>query len=82
VFGCLLNLKSFDSLKKLLVCKQTSLPITFGGVKFISIATIALVAYLRNWAFITSIIAIRSMVDLNPFLLEALTQIDNNTCIF
>jgi hypothetical protein len=82
VLGCLLSLRSFDSSKKLLVHKQASVPITFGGIRFISIATIALVTYLRNWAFITSIIAIRFMVDRNPFLLEALAQVDNNTCIF
>jgi hypothetical protein len=46
---------------------------------FISTSTIALTTYLGSWALVISVIAIRFMVDQCPFLLEALTQIDNNT---
>jgi hypothetical protein len=44
--------------------------------------TIALTTYLRSWAFVTLIIAIRFMVDQHPFLLKTLAQIDNNTFPF
>jgi hypothetical protein len=42
-------------------------------------ATIALVTYLGNWAFVASIIVVKFMVIQCFFLLETLTQIDNNT---
>ncbi len=45
-------------------------------------ATIAPLTYLRSWAFVASIIATRFMVDQCPFLLEALTLVDNNTFLF
>jgi hypothetical protein len=64
---------SFDSLEGLLGCKQAFFLITFGGGNFILTSTIALVAYLKNWAFIISTIATRFMVDQCPFLFEALT---------
>jgi len=48
VFGCLLGLGSFDSLKGPLACKQASLPITFGDVKFISTSIIAPTTYLSS----------------------------------
>jgi hypothetical protein len=44
--------KSFDNPKGVLADKQASFPITFGGIRLILMATIALVAYLRNWAII------------------------------
>jgi hypothetical protein len=65
--------KSFDSLEGLLGCKQAFFLITFGGGNLILTSTIALVAYLKNWAFIISTIATRFMVDQCPFLFEALT---------
>jgi len=78
MFGCLLGLGSFDSLKRLLTCKQTSLPITFGGVGFISTSTITPITYLKSWALIVLVITIRFMIDQRPFLLEALAWVDNN----
>jgi hypothetical protein len=65
--------RSFNNLKKLLAYKQVFLPITFGGIRFILIATNALLAYLRSWDFVALIIVIRFIVDQLPFLLEALT---------
>jgi hypothetical protein len=44
--------------------------------------TITPIAYLRNWALVDPIIATRFMIDQCPFLLEALTQVDNNTFPF
>jgi hypothetical protein len=52
--------------------KQTSFPITFNGIGFIPIATITPTTYLRKWAFVASIIAVRFMVDHRPFLIETL----------
>ncbi len=82
MLGHLLNQRLFDGLEGPLVHKQTSFPIIFGGIRFISITTIALTTYLRNWPFVTSIIAINVMVDQHPFLLEALTWVNNNTFLF
>jgi hypothetical protein len=78
VFRRLLGPISFDNLEGLVANKQASLPITFGGIKIIPITTIAPTSYLRNWAFITSFIAVMFMVDQRPFLLEALAQVNNN----
>jgi hypothetical protein len=72
VFGRLFGLGYFDNPKITLAHKQTFLPITFGSIRFIPINIIALVAYLGNWAFVTSIIVVRFMVDQHPFLFEAL----------
>jgi hypothetical protein len=72
MFGHLLGLGSFDGLEGPLVCKQTTFPITFGGIGPISTSTITQVAYLGNWAFIVLIITIRFMVDQHPFLFEIL----------
>jgi hypothetical protein len=74
MFRHLLGLESFDNLKGSLTCKQTSFLITFGGIKFILIATIAPVAYLGSWALVALIIDVRLMVDQHPFLLEALAK--------
>jgi len=82
MFGCLLDLKSINNPKGPLTCKQTSLPIAFSGIELIPIATITLTTYLRNWSFVTPIIATRFMNDQCPFLLEALAKIDNNTFPF
>jgi hypothetical protein len=44
--------------------------------------TATLTTYLRNWAFVASIIAVRFKGDQCPFLFEALTQVDNNALFF
>jgi hypothetical protein len=72
MFGHLLGLRSFDNPKGPLIHKQNSLPVTFSGVRLILISIIAPTTYLVNWAFITSIIDVKFMVDQRPFLLEAL----------
>jgi hypothetical protein len=82
MFRRLLGLKCFDNLERPLAYKETSLPITFCGIGFILTTTIASTTYLKNWALIASIIVVRFMVDQCPFLLEALTQVDNNTFPF
>jgi len=82
MFGRILCPGSFDSLKGLLVHKQVSLPIILGGIGFILTSTITLAAYLRNYTFVTLIVAIKFMVNQHPFLLKALMQIDNNTFPF
>jgi hypothetical protein len=63
MFRCLLGPRSFDSLKILLIHKQISFQITFGGISLISTSTIALIAYLRSWAFVFSITVIKFIVD-------------------
>jgi hypothetical protein len=82
MFGHLLGPRSFDNPKILLARKQTFVRITFGGISFIPMATMALATYLGSWAFIASIIAMRFMITECPFLLEALARIDNNTFLF
>jgi hypothetical protein len=82
MFGRLLDPGCFNNPKRFLACKQASLPITFGGIGLVLIATITSIVYLRSWALVASIIVIRFMVDQCPFLLEALTQINNNTFPF
>jgi hypothetical protein len=62
MFGHLLGLKSFDSPKELLAHKQTFLSITLGGTDFIPTSTITLIAYLKSWAFVVSIITTRFIV--------------------
>ncbi len=70
--------RTFDSFKGPLAHKQASLSITFGGVWPISTSTITPTNYLGSWAFVASIIAIRFMVDQCPFIIEALTWVNNN----
>jgi hypothetical protein len=81
-FRHLLRPRSFDNPKGPFARKQASLSITFNGIEFKSTATITSTNYLKNWALLTSVIAVRYMVDQHPFLLEALTQFDNNTFPF
>jgi len=45
-------------------------------------ATITPTTYLGNWAFVTSIVVARFMVDQQSFLFETLVQVDNNTFPF
>jgi hypothetical protein len=69
MFGHLLGPGSFDSLKRFLAHKQTSFPITLGGIKLIPTFTIAPTTYLGSWAFVVSIIIVRFMVHhVIPFL--------------
>ncbi len=63
MFGCLLGPRSFDSPKWPLVHKQTSFPITFGGIELISTTTIAPATYLRSWGLVTLVIVARFMVE-------------------
>jgi len=73
-FDNLKRILAFDNLKRVLAYKQVFLPITFGGIKLISMATITLVTYLGNWALVVSIIFVTFMVDQGPFLLKALHE--------
>jgi hypothetical protein len=73
-----LGLESYNNPKGPLACKQTSFLIAFNGIELIPIATITPTTYLRNWAFVIPIVAIRFMNDQCPFLLEAFAKIDNN----
>jgi hypothetical protein len=82
MFKCLLGLGSFDNPKGPLDRKQASFPITFGGVEFILTSIIAPISYLGNWAFVVLVIFAKFMIDQRPFLLEALTRINNNTFPF
>jgi hypothetical protein len=77
MFGHLLGLRPFDSLKGPLARKQTSLPITFNGIGLILTFTIAATTYLGSWAFVIWVIVVRFMVDQNLFLLKTLTRINN-----
>ncbi len=82
MFGRLLGPGSFDSLEGPLVGKQASLLITFDGFRLILTSTITLWAYLGSWTLVVLIIVVRFMVDQRPFLLEALSWVDNNTFPF
>jgi hypothetical protein len=82
VFGHLLGPGSFDSPKRFLACKQSYIPITFGGIGLILTFIIGPTIYLRSWALVFSIIVVRLMVNQRPFFLEALVRIDNNTFLF
>jgi hypothetical protein len=72
MFRHLLSPRSFNSLEGLLVHNQVSFLITFDGVRFILIATIALVIYLVSWAFIDLIISVKFMADQHPLFLQTL----------
>ncbi len=82
VFGCYLGPNFFNSLEGPLACKQIFFLITFGGVKFLLTTTIAPTTYFRSWAFVVSIIVVQFMVNQHPFLLEALTWMDNKHLLF
>jgi hypothetical protein len=82
VFIPFLGLGSFDNLEGPLTHKQTFLLITFSGIRFTLMATIVPIAYLGIWALVILIIVVRFMVDQHPFLIEALTRIENNTFPF
>jgi hypothetical protein len=72
MFGRLLGPRSFDNPEGPLAYKQVFIPITFSGIEFIPTTTIVPTTYLGSWAFVTSIIAARFMIDQCLFLLEAL----------
>jgi len=82
VFGHLSGSRSFDSPKGPLARKQTSLPITFNDVKLISTFTVTPVDYLKKRGLVVLVIVVRFMVDQNPFLLETLARVNNNTFPF
>ncbi len=82
MFGDLLGSRSFDSPERPLAHKQASLPITFSGVRLILASIITPTSYLGSWVLVALVITTRFMVDQCPFLLEALTQINNNTFLF
>ncbi len=82
MFGCLLGPRSFDSLEGPLASKKTSLPTTFGNIELILIVTIALIAYLGNWAFVVLVIVSRFVVDQHFFLFEASTEVNNTLPFF
>jgi hypothetical protein len=72
MFRYLLSLGSFDSPKGPFAHKQAFFPMTFGGIELILTSTITPTTYLRNWAVVAPVIAIRFMVNQCPFLLEDL----------
>jgi hypothetical protein len=82
MFERLLGPRSFDSPEGHLTHKQVFLPITLSGIDLIPTSTITPTTYLRNWALVALIIAVRFMVDQCPFLFEALMQVNNNTFPF
>ncbi len=82
MFGSLLGPISFDNLEGLLIHKQASFPIIFGGIGFISTSIIAPTTCLGNWAFVASVITARFIVDQHPFLFEALVRVNKNTFPF
>jgi hypothetical protein len=82
MFRHLSSLRSFDSPKGPLVHKQTSFPITFGGIEIISTSTMTPTTYLKSWAFVVSIIVAKFMVDQCLFLLKALARVNNDTFPF
>jgi hypothetical protein len=82
MFGHFLGPRSFDNLEGPLARKQASFLIIFSGIEFILTTITAPTTYLGNWALEASIIVARFMDDQHPFLLEALTRVDNNTFPF
>ncbi len=78
MFRHLLGPRSFDSLEGPLVHKETSLLITFNGVRLISTSTIAPTSYLGSWTLVALVIATRFMVDQRPFFLKTLAWVNNN----
>jgi len=82
MFGHLWGPRSIDSLEGPLTRKQVFLLITLSGIGLIPTSTITPISYLKNWAFVASIIVVRFMVNQSPFLFEVLTQVDNNTLLF
>jgi hypothetical protein len=77
MFRHFLGLRSFDSLERLLTCKQALNPIILGGIGFIPTSTFAPTTYLRSWTFVASIITIRFMVDKHSSFLKVLAQVNN-----
>jgi hypothetical protein len=61
-----LGARSFDSQKGPLAHKKTSFPIAFGGIDLIPTINISPTTYLRSWALIVFIIAVKFMVDQHP----------------
>jgi hypothetical protein len=63
IFGCLLGPRSFDNLEGPLTCIQAYFSMTFNGIKFIPMDTIAPTTYLRNSALVALIISTRFIID-------------------
>ncbi len=80
MFGRLWGPRSIDSLEGPLTRKQV-FPIILSGIELIPTSTITLIIYLKNWAFVASIIVVRFMVNQRPFFL-ALVWVNNNTFPF
>jgi hypothetical protein len=72
VFERLLGPGSFKYLEASLVCHQVSLPISNGGIGFISAKTIAPITYLGSWTLVVFVINSRFLFNSRPFLLEAI----------
>jgi hypothetical protein len=72
VFERLLSPCSLECLKTPLVHWHVSFPIYGGGIGFNSINTIVWTTYLMSWALVMPISAFRFLLDLCPFLLEAI----------
>jgi hypothetical protein len=52
-FGRLLGSSSLECPKAFLVCRQVVFPIFSGGIKFISLEVIALIAYMGSWVLVS-----------------------------
>ncbi len=72
IFEKLLGLGPLECPKALLIHQQVALPISSGGIGFISLEFIVLAIYLGSWALITLVIASKFLLDSHSFLLEAI----------
>jgi hypothetical protein len=71
VFERLLSLSSLECKEAPLVRQKVSLPIFSRGIGFISIETIAPMAYFESWMLITLVITFK-LLDLHPLLLKVI----------
>jgi hypothetical protein len=76
MFGHLFGPRFFNSLEEPLACKQAFFPLTFGGTSLIPTTHTAPITYLGSWAFVTSIIVVKFMVDQRLFILKALARLN------
>jgi hypothetical protein len=72
IFEKLLGLGPLECPKALLIHQQVALPISSGGIGFISLEFIVLAIYLKSCALITLVIASKFLLDSHSFLLEAI----------
>jgi len=68
----LLGPSCFECLKPPLVHWEVMFPISRGSIGFILAKTIELMIFLGSWALVTLVITSRFLLDLHPFLLEAI----------